>query len=138
MTRQEILDFVNNNPICFLATAEGNKPFVRAVMLHSANEDGLTMSTWKQKDLYQQIFSNPNVELCFYDSRQGKQLRIHGQIELINEDNLKKEILKRFKFLQFQADRVGIDSMVVFRLAQGQATTWSLSTAFEEKKYFTF
>lgn len=138
MTRQEILEFANKNPICFLATCENNKPFVRAVMLYCADENGLLFSTWRQKDLYRQITINPLMEVCFYDSRQGKQLRVRGLLEQVNDDHLKKVILTKFRFLKVQANRSGLESMAVFKLSHGEATAWSLAEAFEEKHYFPF
>jgi hypothetical protein len=63
---------------------------------------------------------------------------VHGKLEMIHDEDLKKEILKKFKFLGIQSDHVGVDSMVVFRLSHGQATAWTLTTAFAEKKYLTF
>ena len=138
MQRSEIIEFAKNNPICFLSTSADNEPFVRGLMLYKADEDGLIFSTFKQKDLYKQLQKNNRVEVCFYNADQGKQLRIHGSIEFVDDDDEKKEIIKKFRFLRAQVAKVGLDSFVVLRLAKGMAITWTLATAFDEKIYFDF
>lgn len=138
MDRREIIEFARNNPICFIATAEANTPFVRAVMLHRADESGLIFSTWKQKDFYRQIVQNPWVEICLYNPQQGRQIRLSGMLETVPDESLKDEILRKFRFLNIQVEKEGRDSLVIYRLAKGQATSWSLSTAFAEKVYVDF
>jgi pyridoxamine 5'-phosphate oxidase len=121
-----------------MSTSADNEPFVRGLMLYKADEDGLIFSTFKQKDLYKQLQKNNRVEVCFYNADQGKQLRIHGSIEFVDDDDEKKEIIKKFRFLRAQVAKVGLDSFVVLRLAKGMVTTWTLATAFDEKIYFDF
>jgi len=45
MNKSEILGFLNANPLCHLATVEGNKPHVRGMMLYRADENGLIFHT---------------------------------------------------------------------------------------------
>jgi len=138
MNRAEIVEFARNNPICFIATAADNTPFVRTVMLHSADDSGLIFSTWKQKDFYRQIVQNPRVEICLYNPQQGRQIRLSGVLEALSDESLKDEIIRKFRFLNTQVQKMGRDSLVVYRLAKGQATSWTLSTAFEDKVYVDF
>lgn len=139
MTREEILKFASANPIFSLATCTQNQPFARMMMMYAAdNENGIMFSTWKQKDLYDQLKFNPNVEMCFYNTQQGKQLRIKGRLEILEDLYTKKKIAMKFKFLRPQVEEFGYNSMLVCRLKKGKATYWSLSTAFNEKKYYNF
>jgi uncharacterized pyridoxamine 5'-phosphate oxidase family protein len=137
--REEILNFVTENPIFALASCTHNQPFARMIIMYQADiENGIIFSTWKQKDLYKQLMFNPNVELCFYNTQQGKQLRIKGRLEILEDESLKKRIGMKFKFLRPQIEKFGYNSMLVCRLKKGKATFWSLSTAFDEKNYFNF
>jgi pyridoxamine 5'-phosphate oxidase len=139
LKREEILNFVSKNPIFSLATCTHNQPFARMIIMFKADiENGIIFSTWKQKDLYNQLMFNPNVELCFYNNQQGKQVRIKGRVEILEDDYIKKQIGMKFKFLRPQIEKYGYDSMMVCRLKKGKATFWSLATAFEEKTYFNF
>lgn len=45
MNKQQILAFLNANPDFQLATAEGNIPYVRTLMLHKAEETGIYSQT---------------------------------------------------------------------------------------------
>jgi uncharacterized pyridoxamine 5'-phosphate oxidase family protein len=38
MNKTEILNLINNNPNCFMATVEGNRPHVRVIGIYSADE----------------------------------------------------------------------------------------------------
>jgi uncharacterized pyridoxamine 5'-phosphate oxidase family protein len=64
MTKTEILEFINANPTCYLATAENNKPRVRGMRMYRADGKGIIFQTSNVKDLCKQLNENPNVELC--------------------------------------------------------------------------
>ena len=139
LKREEILKFIKDNPIFSLATCSHNQPFARMIMAYKADvENGIIFSTWKQKDLYHQLEFNPNVEMCFYNNQQGKQMRIKGRVEILEDEFIKKQIGMKFKFLRPQIEKYGYDSMMVCRLKKGKATCWSIFTAFEEKTSFNF
>jgi pyridoxamine 5'-phosphate oxidase len=132
MNKLEILQFLNANPAFQLATAEGNTPYVRTLMLHKADETGIYFMTGKFKDVYRQISLNPSIELCFHNN--NFQVRISGIAEnLDKETDLKKEILEARPFMKPWIERVGMKYMAVFRLAGGIATTWSLETELQPK-----
>ncbi|MBE6072392.1 MAG: pyridoxamine 5'-phosphate oxidase family protein [Clostridium butyricum] len=65
MTKQEILESINKNPVFYLATIDGDKPKVRGMLLYKADDNGILFHTGASKDLYSQILKNPNAELCF-------------------------------------------------------------------------
>ncbi|MBN1407301.1 MAG: pyridoxamine 5'-phosphate oxidase family protein [Calditrichaceae bacterium] len=139
LKREEILKFILENPIFSLATCADNQPYARMIMMYKADkENGIIFSTWKQKDLYHQLTFNPNVELCFYNTQQGKQLRIKGRVEILEDEFLKKKIGMKFQFLRPQIEKFGYDSMMVCRLKNGKATFWNMASAFDEKTYFNF
>jgi uncharacterized pyridoxamine 5'-phosphate oxidase family protein len=132
MTKEEIIQFLNDNPAFSLATCDGNIPHVRTLLLHKADETGIYLMVGKFKDVYRQLCLNPNVELCFHN--ENFQVRITGKVENLDKDlELKKEILSVRPFLATWIDQVGFKYMAVFRIRYGKAFTWSLETELQPK-----
>jgi uncharacterized pyridoxamine 5'-phosphate oxidase family protein len=132
MNKEEILQFLNDNPKFSLATCDGNIPHVRTLLLHKADETGIYMMVGKFKDVYRQLSMNPYVELCFHNEK--FQVRIYGQVENLDKDlELKKEILAVRPFIAPWIEQVGFKYMAVFRLRHGKAITWSLETELHPK-----
>ena len=80
MNKVEILDFLNSNPVCHLATIDGDQPRVRGMLMYRADENGILFHTGSFKDLYKQMQQNPNVELCFSSADSSKQVRVSGEV----------------------------------------------------------
>jgi pyridoxamine 5'-phosphate oxidase len=135
MTKTEILALINANPACHLATVEGNTPHVRGILLYRADEDGLVFHTGNMKDLHRQLTQNPRVELCFNDFQKGIQVRVSGSVQLVEDMALKKEIAAKRDFLKPWVEQWGWDMLVVYRLRNGKATTWTMPTNFDPKTY---
>jgi len=134
MNKSEILAFLNANPTCYLATVEGNKPHVRAMGMVKADEDGVIIETGTFKDVYKQMAANPNVELCFFNSKDGVQIRVSGAVEAMDDRELKDEIIAQRPFLKQRVAEGGYEAMGVFRL-KGSAYVWSFATGSEPKTY---
>jgi uncharacterized pyridoxamine 5'-phosphate oxidase family protein len=135
MDKSEILAFLNANHDCHLATVEGNKPHVRAIGIYRADEGGIIIQTSKVKDLYKQLSVNPDVELCFNDSKGSLQVRVSGTVELDEDIELKKEILAKRQFLKPIVDKEGYEVLAIYRLKKGLATVWTFPTNFKPKSY---
>jgi pyridoxamine 5'-phosphate oxidase len=134
MDKKEILDFLNANPTCYLATVKGNKPHVRAIGMVKADDDGIIIETGTFKDMYKQMVANPNVELCFYNAKSGTQIRVSGAVKPVDDIELKKEIVVQRPFLKERIAKGGYEAMGVFRL-KGQAYVWTFQSVAEPKKY---
>ena len=134
MNKAEILKFLNANPTCYLATVEGNRPHVRAMGMFRADENGIIIETGTFKDVYKQMVANPNVELCFFNAKDGIQIRVSGAVEPLDDIELKKEIVAQRPFLKERIAKGGYEAMGVFRL-KGQAYVWSFQNVAEPKKY---
>lgn len=140
MNKDEILKSINSNPVFFLGTVDGDKPRVRGMLLYKADEDGIIFHTASSKDLYNQVLRNPNVELCF--NCNGIQIRISGQLEVIDDNNLKDEICNHptRKFLRDWREN-GLknfyENFIVFSLKHGIATVWTMADNFSKKLYIT-
>jgi pyridoxamine 5'-phosphate oxidase len=133
MTREQILEFLNANPMCHLATCEGSQPQVRGMMMYRADSAGLIFHTGNYKSLSKQLLANKRVEVCF-DS-QGTQVRVAGIAENVEDMGLKKEIVEARPFLKPWVEEHGYELLVVFRVTQCQAAVWTMATNFEPTQY---
>jgi len=135
-TREEILDFINANPLFFIATDDAGQPRVRAIMMHKADDRGIVFTTGKNKDFFRQLKANPKVEICFYSN--NAQVRVTGLVEEIHDDlALKQEIVGSRPFMLSWIESVGYDVMGVFRLYQCKATSWSIDAPLSRKRFIT-
>jgi pyridoxamine 5'-phosphate oxidase len=135
MTRAEIIAAINANHTCYMATVEGNKPRVRGINMHKADERGLIFQTWVKKDLHGQLAKSPQVELCF-PIKDGSQIRITGKMELVDDLALKKEIEAQRTFMTPIIKQFGgYDAVAIWVLKKGQAQIWSMKENFTPKTY---
>ena len=141
MQKEQIFEFMNSNPAFFLATADGDKPYVRAMFLYKADESGIVFHTGPFKDVYRQIMDNPNVQICFYNQEQNMQIRVRGTLERSDDIALKEEISNHptRKFMQAwkancatQQDFYNMFS--VFNLKNGIANVWTFESNFKPKE----
>lgn len=135
MTRQEVFEFIRKNPVFGLATADDNKPHVRMMMLYRADENGIIFNTGENKDVHRQLSANPQVEMCFYSAEEQRQVRIEGTVEVLEDLELKKQVVKDYPFLKEWVDREGYDVLIVYCLKNGRATAWTMETNFKPKEY---
>jgi len=135
MTREEIFQFIKENPVFAIATAEDNKPHVRFMMLYRADENGIIFNTGENKDVHKQLTQNPQVELCFYSPEKNTQVRIEGTVEVLDDIELKKRIVADYPFLKAWVDKEGYDVLICYCLKGGLATPWTMQTNFQPKQY---
>lgn len=135
MTRKEILEFVSQNPVFSLATTDADKPRTRMMMLFRADENGIIFSTGRDKDVNHQLQKNPAVEMCFYNHRRGLQVRIEGTVEMVDDLQLRKQIVDEFTFLKPWVEQQGYDILVPYRLRNARATAWTMETNAQPKTY---
>ena len=136
MTKEEVFEFITKNPIFSLATTDGKQPHTRMMMICRADEDGILFSTGRDKDVNKQLQANPTVEMCFFAAGDdNREVRVGGKVEMFDDLELKKMIVKDFPFLKPWIELQGYEAMVPYILKNGRATTWSMSKAFEPKEY---
>jgi uncharacterized pyridoxamine 5'-phosphate oxidase family protein len=135
MTKEEILEFIKKNPVFSLATVDGNQPRVRIIMLYRADRDGIVFTTGTDKDVYEQLTRNAAVEMCFYNPDEGRQVRIEGNVEMLDDLDLKMRVVEEFTFLKPWIDSEGYEILIPFILKNAKATVWTMETNFEPKKY---
>jgi pyridoxamine 5'-phosphate oxidase len=120
--KKEIIAFITENPIAYLATVDGNAARVRGMDTFRADENGLTFYTGKVKEVFKQLAKNPEVEACYF--AKGTQVRVRGKIQILEDQALKNEIIEKRPFLKPLYEK-GTENMAVLRL-KGKATTWSM------------
>lgn len=98
MKLDELFAFAMNNPICALATMDRNQPRVRMFRLLQAGPDGFYFATGTPKKVFTQIRENPMVEVCFWNQEQ--MMRIDGEVEVVDDADLKRDLFGRYDFLQ--------------------------------------
>lgn len=140
MEKSELFKIMQENPVMYLATSVDNQPHVRAVLLYRADENGIIFHTGKMKDLFNQLQTNPSVELCFYAPAINIQIRVEGKMELVDDLSLKQEIINHPSRV-FMKDWVKKDPelsfFTVFRMKNGKAHVWTFADNFLPKKYVT-
>jgi|WetSurMetagenome_2_1015567.scaffolds.fasta_scaffold00262_27 pyridoxamine 5'-phosphate oxidase len=128
MTRNEILDFVRKNTTSWMATVEDGEPRVRGMDTPVVDEKGLTFCTGTSKPVSRQLLANPSVELCYFDSSTGVQMRLRGRMEKLDDEQLKRHIVEtRFTFLKPVVESHGWETLTLFRLPGGRGSLWSAS-----------
>jgi len=135
MTKAEILAFINAGPTCYLATSENNKPHVRGMVIYRADEKGIILQTWNVKDLYKQLTENPDVELCLLNNEKNVQIRVSGKATIVEDLDLKKEIVEKRPFLKPWVEKMGFDKIAVFRIVKCVAHQWTREANFLPKEY---
>ncbi|MBT8067800.1 MAG: pyridoxamine 5'-phosphate oxidase family protein [Gammaproteobacteria bacterium] len=133
MTMQECISFATEHPVCSLATVDGNQPRVRTFLLWRADENGFYFETLNPKDVYEQLRNNPKVEICFFnhesDLEKAKTMRLSGEVEFLDDPDLKKQLLQDWPFLQ-DAEPV----LELFRVRSGEAFFWTMNDVLKEKE----
>ena len=134
MDKAEIIAFMNANPVCYLATVEGDAPRVRAMGIYKVTEEEIVIQTNVTKDVNKQMLQNPNVELLFYSQQQGSaQIRVRGSVEHITDETALNEAMEKRPFLkQAAADGNGPS---LFRVKNPMAYVWTMQTNYEPKTF---
>jgi pyridoxamine 5'-phosphate oxidase len=135
MTREEMFAFMNENPVCYIATIEAGQPRVRGILLYRASAEGIIFHTGKWKNFYQQLQNNPRVEICFYNK--GTQIRVAGEVELVEDKELREEIVRHPSraFLKSWEGKLDMSNMAIYKMKSGKATTWRFETNFDPTVY---
>jgi len=136
MDYKDCVQFANHCGTTFIATTDGNRPHVRPLALQFADESGFYFQTEPVKKFYKQIRANKYVELCFYSSEGeglGKVMRISGEIEFVDDLELKSKLLEERPFLKSLGIQKPDDPLfVLFRVNKGEAFFWTMADNMKE------
>ena len=130
MDFQDCVQFANENHVCYIATAEGDQPRVRALGMWFADDTGFYFQTNSVKAFYNQLKNNPKVEIAFYAPGIGDDLgtvmRVAGEVELVEDTAIMARLLEDAPYIK-ASELKGPDGprVVVFRVYTGEAFFWT-------------
>ena len=119
-----IIEFLQDSKALFLGTIDENQARVRPISFVMENDGRLFFCTHKAKDLYRQLVSNPNVEICFLDSKMNT-LRISSKVIFTTSPDLQEKALKARPMLQKKFS-VGDDNFALYYLDEPKAFCQSI------------
>jgi uncharacterized pyridoxamine 5'-phosphate oxidase family protein len=90
---KEIVQFLDQNPVFYLATSDGGVPKVRPFGAKAVFENKLYFCTNNTKKVYRQIKTNPLVEISTADTG-GSWIRIWGSAVFDDRREAKEAMLK--------------------------------------------
>ncbi len=133
MSLEEYAKFANENPACYLATAEGSQPRVRAMGMWYADETGFYFQTQSTKALYKQIQENDKVEVYYCTPDFSRVMRVSGRVKTIEDMELRKKCLEDRPFIKDMGITDPEDPLlVVFHLFTGEAYFWTRADSMKE------
>jgi pyridoxamine 5'-phosphate oxidase len=140
MNIQDCIQFTNENKTCYVATADGDQPRVRALGFWFADETGFYFQTSTIKEFPRELAKNPKIEVCFYQHSGmiGTMLRITGIVEFLNDAKLKEKVLEDRPFLKNFGLTLGDPRLVIFRIPHGRAHFWTMENNLKPKEYIEF
>ncbi|MBN2529199.1 MAG: pyridoxamine 5'-phosphate oxidase family protein [Deltaproteobacteria bacterium] len=139
MTKDDVFEFINRNPVFHLGTVDNGQPRVRGMLTYSATDDGIIFHTGNMRNVYRQIEANPLVELCYNDYEMQMQVRVSGTLHQIKDNAFKDQVADHPSrtFLTGWRNAIGVESFhtqfIVYCLKRGIATCWQISDNFAPK-----
>ncbi len=130
MSYKDVLAFVKENPVCFLATLDGEQPRVRAFLSVLFDDDRIYFTTGATKNVFEQLSRNPRIELCYCSRDFSKMMRITGEIEIVDDRAKKQRLIDERDYLRnFNADD---PQFILLRLSHGKARFWTMTNNMKE------
>ena len=127
----EIMQFLKDNPVFYLATVDGYLPRVRPLGFAMWYKGHLCIAIGKHKAVYKQLLDNTNLELCTANDR-GEWLRVQGTA---NFDNTPEAVQEAFRVMPQLADLYNDESglkLGVIYLDHLSAKLFSMSGAVKD------
>lgn len=122
---KEVLDFLTENSVFYLATTENDQPRVRPMGFVMEYGGKLCMGSSNTKPMFAQMKANPKIELSAA-AADGKWLRVCGKFESIPDVEAKK---KAFEVMPMLANMYKVDDGIfeIFAIVGATATFSSMT-----------
>jgi len=134
MNYHNIVEFIKQNPICNIATCQGEQPHTRA-FLTNIIDDKFYFTTSSTKSVGKQIQHNSKSELCYLKADFSKMLRIETNLKIIDDKNIKQHLIDTKDYLKgFDRDD---PTFLLFTLCDSKATFWNIEDNLKEKDIAT-
>jgi uncharacterized pyridoxamine 5'-phosphate oxidase family protein len=140
-TIKDCIDFANANPVCTLATVEGDRPRVRVLQFWYADPTGFYFQTGNTKDIAPHLRANPHAEACFYNNdvtMNAVVVRVAGRVEFLTDRAWKERVLEERPFLREMGMTAEGDALVIFRIPHGEALYWTMAENLKPKESIRF
>jgi pyridoxamine 5'-phosphate oxidase len=132
MDFKECARLADENRVCYLATAEGSQPRVRAIAMWYADETGFYFQSQSVKAMVKQIEKNHHVEACFQIKDRGM-LRVTGKAKIITDKKVRaKCIAERKNVRDMGITDPGDPLLTVFQIYTGEAFIWTMKDSMKE------
>ncbi len=132
MDLKDCIKFANENPVCYIATEEGDQPRVRAFLMWFADESGFYFHTGSPKNVFKQLSRNPKVEICFNTPKFDRMMRVTGEIEFLDNSDLRSRLLAERPFLKIYVKSADDPLLAIFRIPRGEAWFWTMAENLRE------
>lgn len=129
---ERVEKFLKDAGTYYLATVDGDQPRVRPFGTAHIIDGKLYIQTGRSKDVAQQIFANPKVELCAFNK--GTWLRVAGELVDDNRVEVKKAMLDAYPSLQSMYSAEDENTCVLY-FKNATATFSSFTAAPEVVKF---
>jgi uncharacterized pyridoxamine 5'-phosphate oxidase family protein len=96
----EVVSFLQANPLVSLATTEGNQPRVRLFQIVDFEDGTINFCTGKHKDFYKQASANNLVEFCAFDPKSHQWMRVSGTAGFDDNPALLERVFKAIPWLK--------------------------------------
>ena len=117
---QKVIQFLNENPVQYLATVgRDGKAKCRPFMFAGEKDGKLWFCTNNTKDVYQDMLANPNIEISV-SSPAYAWIRLHGKA-MFSDNYQVKEICLQNPIVKGQYQTADNPIFTVFYLADAQA-----------------
>ena len=118
----EILKFIKDAGIFYIATVEGDKPRVRPFAFAMEYQKRIYFGTSNQKNVYNQLMSNPQFEACTM-SKDGRWIRLQGKAVFDATTDVKAKALEEAPAL---AKLYKPEEFAFFYVEEAEATIYSM------------
>jgi pyridoxamine 5'-phosphate oxidase len=130
---KDCVKFANDNKLCYLATAEGDQPRVRAMGMWYADETGFYFQAQSVKALYKQIEKNPKVEIYFQTKDTSKVMRVYGKAKIVTDSKIRAKCIEERPFVKnFGITTPDNPLLAVFHVYTGEAYFWTMADSMKE------
>ena len=121
---EEVLKFLEDCGVYFLATIDKDKPRVRPFGTIMLYENHLYIQTGKVKEVSKQIAKNPNVEISAF--KDGRWIRVSGNLKRDERVEVKKAMLDKYPNLRGMYDEIDANTELLY-FEDGVATISSFT-----------
>ena len=114
----EVLAYLRANGVFYLATIDGTVPRIRPFGFVMIYKDKLTFSTNEEKEVYEQLLTNPHFEVCSFNAADDTWIRVRGKAVFLSKEE-SMEATELYKAVR--SSIVYEDGDIIFQMCDGVA-----------------